>query len=453
VSAQTTNAAGTEVTSERFGYVYDASQNLRWRTNNTTVTGFTNNTLNQLASLNSTTRTHDRRGNLISSVQPAETLLYTWDDESQLTSVLLDPPSSPAFQPWRIDFVYDGLRRLRRTIQYTWNGSAWTSQGESRHLYDGMLIVQERSSGNTPQVHYSRGLDLSGTIHGAGGIGGLLMRSHGYSGGNWSSHNAYHSDANGNVTALVNSSGVLQASYKYNPYGGLISFSGALASANRMRFSSKLAVFSSGGSWGFYYYGHRFYDPVSQRWLNRDPIEEAGGNNVFQAMGSDPIGKIDPLGLLGLNLLPDEDPLHGLAGRFVALPDSPSAEFYVTCHGSGLTLYSTPDSMISITALAHAIKSDPTWNPGRTVSLLACEAGRSLPYGRSPFARPMCPAEELAKTLGCPVRAPTKLLWWNPPIDRWSLPELRILGPLGPPKPGLPNPNDPGDWVTYYPDM
>jgi hypothetical protein len=49
-----------------------------------------------------------------------------------------------------------------------------------------------------------------------------------------STHNAYHSDANGNVTALMNSAGVLQASYKYNPYGGLISSSGTLAGANTM---------------------------------------------------------------------------------------------------------------------------------------------------------------------------------------------------------------------------
>ena len=83
-----------------------------------------------------------------------------------------------------------------------------------------VLILQARNAGHIPQVQYTRGLDLSGTIEGAGGIGGLLMRSHGYSGGNWSTHNAYHSDANGNVTALMNSSGVLQASYKYNPYGG-----------------------------------------------------------------------------------------------------------------------------------------------------------------------------------------------------------------------------------------
>jgi len=298
ISARTTNpVTGDEVTSERFGYVYDASQNLRWRTNNTTVTGFTNNVLNQLTALNAIARNHDRRGNLLSNVQAGETLLYSWDDESQLTSVRMDPASTPAFQPWRIDFVYDGLRRLRRALQFTWNGSAWTSQGEVRYLYDGMLIVQERNAGHTPQVQYTRGLDLSGTIEGAGGIGGLLMRSHGYSAGNWSTHNAYHSDANGNVTALMSSAGVLQASYKYNPYGGLISSSGPLAGANTMRFSSKPAILSATGAWGFYYYGYRFYDPANQRWFNRDPIEEEGGVNLYLMVDNNANSWFDPLGL------------------------------------------------------------------------------------------------------------------------------------------------------------
>jgi RHS repeat-associated protein len=183
-------------------------------------------------------------------------------------------------------------------VQFTWNGSAWTSQGEVLYLYDGMLMVQERNAGNAPQVQYSRGVDLSGTIHGAGGIGGLLMRSHGLSGTNWTSHNAYHSDANGNVTALVNSSGVLVASYKYNPYGGLISSMGALASANRMRFSSKPAIQSATGAWGFYYYGYRFYDPVNQRWLNRDPIEELGGLILYNLVGNDMVNFLDSNGMV-----------------------------------------------------------------------------------------------------------------------------------------------------------
>jgi RHS repeat-associated protein len=124
------------------------------------------------------------------------------------------------------------------------------------------------------------------------------MRSHGYSAGNWSTNNAYHSDANGNATALMNSSGVLQASYKYNPYGGLISSSGTLAGANTMRFSSKPAIFSTTGAWGFYYYGYRFYDPVNQRWLNRDPLGESADHNLYKSVRNAPGNLYDALGLL-----------------------------------------------------------------------------------------------------------------------------------------------------------
>src|SRR4051812_1727432 len=44
-------------------------------------------------------------------------------------------------------------------------------------------------------------------MEGTGGIGGLLARSDGYSGGNGScaTHNYYHADGNGNVTYLAKS--------------------------------------------------------------------------------------------------------------------------------------------------------------------------------------------------------------------------------------------------------
>jgi len=63
-----------------------------------------------------------------------------------------------------------------------------------------MRVIQERDGSNTPAVSYTRGNDLSGNMEGTGGIGGLLDRSHGYSSGNWSTHNFYHADGNGNVT-------------------------------------------------------------------------------------------------------------------------------------------------------------------------------------------------------------------------------------------------------------
>jgi RHS repeat-associated protein len=130
-------------------------------------------------------------------------------------------------------------------------------------------------------------------LQGAGGIGGMLARSQGYSSGSWTTHHFYHADGNGNITYLVNSSQTLGASYKYNPFGGTISSSGIYAGANRYRFSSKEVNVSN----GTYYYGYRWYHPNLQRWLNRDPVEEDGGINLFRFVQNSPMNKIDALGL------------------------------------------------------------------------------------------------------------------------------------------------------------
>jgi len=45
-----------------------------------------------------------------------------------------------------------------------------------------------------------------------------------------------------------------------------------------------------------YYYGYRFYDPVTGRWPSRDPIEENGGLNPYEMLGNDPVCRIDVLG-------------------------------------------------------------------------------------------------------------------------------------------------------------
>jgi len=40
-----------------------------------------------------------------------------------------------------------------------------------------------------------------------------------------------------------------------------------------------------------------FYDPQAQRWINRDPVEEAGGVNLHSYVGNDPTDRGDTLGL------------------------------------------------------------------------------------------------------------------------------------------------------------
>jgi RHS repeat-associated protein len=85
----------------------------------------------------------------------------------------------------------------------------------------------------------------------------------------------------------------LVAHYRYDPFGRIFYQSGTLASANVYRFSSKEWFQSP----GLYYYGFRFYDPLTQRWLNRDPIGERGGLNLYRLGLNDPLNRLDTDGL------------------------------------------------------------------------------------------------------------------------------------------------------------
>jgi RHS repeat-associated protein len=50
---------------------------------------------------------------------------------------------------------------------------------------------------------------------------------------------------------------------------------------------------------GLCYYGYRYCDPSTGRWLNQDPIGEAGGFNLYGFVGNDSINSIDFFGLAG----------------------------------------------------------------------------------------------------------------------------------------------------------
>jgi RHS repeat-associated protein len=286
---------------ENLGYLYDTAWNLNKRTNNGVVSTFIVDNKNQLTNAPGVgTQTFDDNGNVTYSAGNSRG--YSYDDENRLVNWYYydggyngnGQPTSPA--DLRSEFVYDGLGRLRKRVEYAATSNypySWVVSSETRYVYDGRLVIQERNGSNTPTVSYTRGVDLSGSFQVAGGIGGLLARSHGYSGGNWSTHNYYHADGGGNVTYIINASQAMVAIYKYDPYGKTLISSGTLAGANVYRFSSKEIHVNS----GLYYYGFRFYDPNLQRWLNRDPIGEEGGINLYVCFSNNPLSNYDPTGL------------------------------------------------------------------------------------------------------------------------------------------------------------
>jgi len=233
---------------------------------------------------------YDLNGNLRTN----NTRIYEYDDENQLTRV-----TEPGL--WKTEYAYDGLLRRRITRQYNWTSGSWLLASEIRYVYDGNLVVQERDGNNVPQVTYTRGNDLSSTLQGAGGIGGLLARTENGKliAGDGFATAYYFNDANGNVKDLVYTNGLLAAHYEYDPYGKLQYLNGPVAEANTYRFSSK--------EWDdhaqIYYYGYRFYEPDLQRWVNQDPLGEEGGINLYEFNGNNPVNLIDLFGNCPNNLI------------------------------------------------------------------------------------------------------------------------------------------------------
>jgi RHS repeat-associated protein len=292
--------ADSSVNTEDRGYAYDQAWNVSYTTNNGSRSTFTVDNKNELTGWPYGPATYDGNGNRSTQSSGSSGISFAYDDENRLTTIY-------ATSYYQTYFTYDGLGRLRQRSEYAWNGSTYSIVSTTQYIYDGNRVVQERDISNNPLVTYTRGTDLGGTLEGAGGIGGMLARSSGYSGGNWTTHHFYHADGNGNITYLVDANQALAASYRYDPFGSTISSSGTMAAANLYRFSSKEFHANS----GMYFYLYRFYDPGAKRWPNRDPVEDLGfiilaqritlnggvGPNAYTFVDNNSIGNIDPHGL------------------------------------------------------------------------------------------------------------------------------------------------------------
>ncbi len=157
---------------------------------------------------------------------------------------------------------------------------------EERFVYNGWNLVAILNGSDVLQKHYTWGLDISGSEQGAGGVGGLLAVYD-----TSSSYFAYY-DGNGNVTAYTDGASSAVASYFYSPFGAMTEKSGLKKDDFNFKFSTKFFDNLS----NLYYYGFRYYSPRFARWINRDPIGEQGGINLYGMVGNDAVNKWDYLG-------------------------------------------------------------------------------------------------------------------------------------------------------------
>jgi len=187
----------------------------------------------------------------------------------------------------RLDFEYDW--QGRRIGKKVWNntGGSGTPATYLKFLYDGWNLVAELDGNNANAMKRSFiwGLDLSGSEQGTGGVGGLLEIKPATGNPTFVAY-----DGNGNVTGLIDATtGTTTGNYEYGTFGETIRLTPNSNNQSPFRFSTKYQDDES----ELVYYGYRFYSPSTGRWLSSDPIEEAGGMNLYEFAGNDAVLNAD----------------------------------------------------------------------------------------------------------------------------------------------------------------
>jgi len=268
--------------------------------------------------------------------------IYTWDGENRL--IEMQPISTvPAAAKKQLLFGYDYMGKRYQKQVNTWSVTSGTYQlaSQSEFLYDGWNCIAETDGSGNLVRSYLWGSDLSGSVTGAGGVGGLLALTDHTSGANAGPYLMRY-DGNGNVIGLVNgTNGSSAGRYVYGPFGEVVRASGAIAAQNPFQFSTKYTDAET----GLNYYGYRYYNPSTGRWLRRDPQEEQGGLNLFTFVANDGINHTDALGLMTLQALKD------IAKQL----DGDVSGVKCCCKGeSGISLETSPSSSgSSVTLTAH----------------------------------------------------------------------------------------------------
>jgi RHS repeat-associated protein len=241
-----------------------------------TDTSYTADALNRYTAISGTlaesTLAHDADGNLTQD----GTWTYTYDGENRLQSM------SKSGQTLTFTYDYAG-RRIRKLV-------TGTGAKEVKYLWSGWKLAAELAAdGSTVTRTFVWGPDFSDGRGQAGGAGSLLAQIDS-SGGI-----AYAvPDALGNIVGYADGNGAIVAAREFTPFGRVIA-----ATSSSPDYPIGYSGQYTDAETGLVYYGLRYYSPRLGRFVNRDPIEEAGGNNLFAFVRNSPTNGWDVRGLAG----------------------------------------------------------------------------------------------------------------------------------------------------------
>lgn len=240
-------------------YFYDLIGNRTSATENSATTTYTSNLVNQYTAVNAVVPVYDLDGNMTSY----NGWTYTYNGENRL---IVTENSAIGV---RVEADYDYMGR--RLFKKVYNNNTLTKH--SVFVYDGFKQIAEFDALNNNSLKASYlwqpvGLDI------------VLLRNNEY----------LVVDGNKNIIQVRNVTGSVTDSYVYDPFGK-VTHNGS--SENPFQFSSEIFDAET----DLVYYNYRYYTPSLGRWLNRDPIEEDGGSNLYRFIENSILSGIDIYGL------------------------------------------------------------------------------------------------------------------------------------------------------------
>ena len=211
------------------------------------------NDCNQILTTPTSSFLYDLDGNPTQRTTPSETISYLYDALGRLTSII--------YPDRQVNYHYDGLSRL-------------LSKDNILYIYDHDTEIGTIENDTITQLKVL-GQGLKGDIGAAIAIELLTIP-----------YAPLH-DFNGNIIALISSSGQLIESYDIDAFGK----EPPQSTQNPWRFCSKRHDES------LVFFGKRFYDPTLGRWLTPDPSGFADGPNLYVYVLNSPLNRLDLFGL------------------------------------------------------------------------------------------------------------------------------------------------------------
>ncbi len=188
---------------------------------------------------------------------------YTWEHGRQLASM------SHGSRVWTFTYDANGLRTSR-----TYGTDTYT------YVYNGGLLSRMTVGDNVLDFAY----DASGTP--------MTVT---YNGATY----YYVTSIQGDVIAILNSTGNTVATYRYDAWGNILSQSStdAIGSINPLRYRGYVY---DGEMTNLYYLQSRYYNPETGRFISADAFASTGqgllGNNMFAYCNNNPVNCVDPTG-------------------------------------------------------------------------------------------------------------------------------------------------------------